>query len=77
MVNMNLELLKVGGENVMQCDECKVTFVEKNKFLDHLSKKACFYKLTKDGKFLCEKCSKSYVYKSDLNRHMKNKHSAL
>ena len=75
--NINIDLMTENGDELMQCDTCKAEFVDKNKFIIHLSRKACFYKLTEDEKFLCEKCPKSYFHKSDLNRHVKNKHSTL
>ena len=74
---VNIDLLMAEGSKLMQCEKCKVTFVDKNNFLMHLKRKACGFTLTKDGKYICQKCPKSYFYKFDLRRHTKDKHGSL
>ena len=56
------------------CNLCNQQFEKREELLAHISLKACFSELTSEEKFKCNDCSKSYVYKSDLNRHRKSSH---
>lgn len=72
LLNMNIDSIMQKEEN--DCNLCKKQFENKDKLLAHISLKACFSQLTCEEKFQCNDCPKSYVYKSDLNRHRKNSH---
>lgn len=73
LVNINIGLLNTKLGN--KCNMCKAIFKNKDILMAHLSLNACFNMLSDEGKFQCDLCQKSYVYKFDLKRHIRMKHS--
>ena len=74
LLNMNIGEILQKEDNC--CNLCEQKFDNKDELLAHISLKACFSVLTKEEKFQCNDCHKSYKYKSDLNRHVKFSHAA-
>ena len=72
LLNIDIEYLNSKSSN--RCSMCRMVFKNKDLLLTHLSLQACFVKISDDEKYQCEMCDKSYIYKSDLNRHRNKKH---
>ena len=66
----------------MKCQICSMDFgTEKEKLYAHIASKVCLAKinnvsLSKDDRYACTKCEKSYLDKDSLMKHTRWKHSS-